>query len=131
MSPRRILLAEDEEFVAELLALRLRDAGYEVVVIADGLQVEAAAAAQTPDLMVCDIWLPGRDGLQIIERLVAGGARFPIVAMTASRYGAETQRALELGAVAALHKPFGFEVLLATVRDHLAAAGGPGTPPRH
>lgn len=129
MRPARILLAEDEEFVAELLALRLRESGYEVEVVGHGLDIEPAAGARPPDLMICDIWLPGRDGLQVIENLKASGARFPIIAMTASRYGAETRKALELGAVAALHKPFGFDVLLATVRNHLSEAGQSPAPP--
>lgn len=128
MTAQRILLAEDEEFVADLLAMRLRGAGYEVDILNDGRMVEPTAAAQPPDLLLCDIWLPGRDGLQVIQSLVASGARFPIIAMTASRYGAETRRAMELGAVAALHKPFGFEVLLATVRDHLGGGEVEGAP---
>lgn len=116
----RILVVEDEDLVADLLTLRLGQNGFEAEVRRDGPSALAYARSNPPDLLLCDIWLPGCDGLEVIETLRASGATYPIVVMTASRYGGETARALDLGAVAALHKPFLFELLLSTLKTHLS-----------
>lgn len=125
--PARILVVEDEDLVADLLVMRLMQSGYHVEARRDGPSAREQAQSESPDMMICDIWLPGCTGLDLIRDLRAAGATFPIVAMTASRYGAEAAQALELGAVAVLHKPFSFDLLLSTVRSHLpqAAADGP------
>lgn len=122
----RVLVVEDEDLLADIILVRLRENGFLAQASRDGPSAIVNALSDPPDLLLCDIWLPGLDGLEVIRALRAAGAAYPIIVMTASRYGDETEMALELGAVAALHKPFPFNLLLSTVQTHLrAAASGP------
>jgi DNA-binding response OmpR family regulator len=127
-----ILLIDDDPGIRQVAAALLRQAGYEVTVVADadlGLQ---AYRARQPDLVITDVVMPDRDGIEVI--LALRGQPTPILAI--SGYGA---RGLDLsgdvrllGAVGLLEKPFTRDELLAAVRAALEAPGArsavpPGT----
>ena len=64
----RILVVEDESAIAELVAINLRHAGFEVAIAADAEQAQAEVDAVVPDLVILDWMLPGQSGLQLARR---------------------------------------------------------------
>ena len=112
---RHILVVDDDSDLREQISAYLRDHGYQVHAVADGVGVEAALAAAPIDLVVLDQMLPGEDGLSICRRLSAAGG--PAIIML-SALGEEVDRVLglELGADDYLAKPCSPRELLARVR---------------
>jgi two-component system, OmpR family, alkaline phosphatase synthesis response regulator PhoP len=125
-----ILVVEDEMKIARLVRDYLVDAGFEVIVAGDGGAAVSAAHGQRPDLIVLDLGLPGRDGLDVTRDLRRTSA-VPIVMLTAR--GDESDRivGLELGADDYVVKPCSPKELVARVRAVLRrtatarAAAGP------
>ena len=125
---KRILVVEDESKIARLVRDYLEHAGFEVVLASDGEVALAEARRARPDLVVLDLGLPGRDGLDV-ARSLRGTSNVPIVMLTAR--GEETDRVvgLELGADDYVVKPFSPRELVARVRAVLRrteAAGARG-----
>ena len=112
---RRILVVEDEMQIARLVRDYLEHAGFEVVVAGDGETGLASARGSKPDLVILDLRLPGRDGLDV-AREIRGRSNVPIVMLTAR--GEESDRivGLELGADDYVVKPFSPKELVARVR---------------
>jgi DNA-binding response OmpR family regulator len=110
-----VLVVEDELEIARVVRDYLRTAGFEVIVVADGESAVASVRSARPDLMVLDLGLPGRDGLDV-AREVRRWSSTPIVVVTAR--GEETDRivGLELGADDYVVKPFSPRELVARVR---------------
>ena len=79
----RLLVVEDEPNILELLSASLRYAGFDVVTAAAGTEAVQAAQRHRPDLIVLDVMLPDMDGFDVIRRLRGGGARIPVVFLTA------------------------------------------------
>ena len=126
---KKILVVEDETKIARLVRDYLEHAGFEAVVVGDGETALASARRSRPDLVVLDLGLPGRDGLDV-ARVLRRTSSVPIVMLTAR--GDETDRVvgLELGADDYVVKPFSPKELVARVRAVLrrtqaARAGGP------
>lgn len=126
MDRRRILIAEDNALVGELLELRLQGAGYETRLCPDGAEAAEAMLAYRPHVLIADIQLPGLNGLDLLGRVRQNPetARIPAIIMTAYRYGGEVERARALGAQAVVRKPFEFDDLLRQV-SRLAAGWRP------
>ncbi len=125
---RKILVVEDEGKIARLVRDYLEHAGFEVMVAGDGEVALAEARRSRPDLVVLDLGLPGRDGLDVARGL-RRVSNVPIVMLTAR--GDETDRivGLELGADDYVVKPFSPKELVARVRAVLrrtetASSGG-------
>lgn len=116
-SPRRILIAEDDPLVGELLELRFQGEGFETRLCPDGAQAADAVRTYRPDLLIADIQLPGLDGLELLRRVRQdpATAALPAIIMTAYRYGGEAEQAQALGAGAVVRKPFEFSELLRQV----------------
>jgi DNA-binding response OmpR family regulator len=132
---RRILLVEDDADTRHAIAVRLRSAGYEVIVAGDGHSAVVHAQKDRPDLILLDLGLPGGDGFSVMKRLDALGLRAvaPVIVLTARAGSDDTQRALAAGAVLVLHKPVDNEQLLAAIAANVAqspatVAGEPSAP---
>ena len=67
--PARLLIVDDESGIRESLGALLRDEGYEVATVASGEECLAQIEQRTFDLILLDVWLPGLDGLSVLERL--------------------------------------------------------------
>jgi len=112
----RLLLVEDEPALARGLADNFRDEGYDVRVVGRGDEVLAALRDAPPDLVVLDIMLPGRSGLDVLRDLRAAGETLPVLMLTAKADVVDRVVGLELGADDYLPKPFAVRELLARVR---------------
>lgn len=115
MAKSRILLVDDDGSLLDVLSLAFEDAGYEVVTARDGLAGLTAVGERRPDLMVCDVVMPGLDGLSLCRRLRDKGARLPILVLTSRDTEVDEALGLELGADDYVAKPFSTRVLLARV----------------
>ncbi len=113
-----ILLVEDDDELADLVADYLRDSDFLVEVIADGAAAEDAVRRLDPDLVILDLMLPNKDGLQICRNLRTWYRR-PILLLTARSGWVDEIVGLELGADDYLGKPVEPRLLLARVRSLL------------
>jgi len=118
----KILVVEDNEEVRELLCRILSLEGYQVDKVASAAAGLEAIRSSTPALVVTDLLMPDRDGLELIMEIRRSRAGLPIVAVSAGgRIGASTylRMAEKLGADRVLTKPFQPEDLLGMVRELL------------
>jgi DNA-binding response OmpR family regulator len=127
----RILIAEDEPRLAAFLEKGLRSSGFVTSVVGDGVAAAAAAADSEFDLMILDLGLPGKDGLEVLRELRAGGSRLPVIILTARDDTSDRVAGLEAGADDYIGKPFHFEELIARVRVRLRAEQSTGGESRH
>jgi DNA-binding response OmpR family regulator len=122
MHMKRILVAEDQADIRNLLVLNLRSAGYDVSEVADGLAALASESERSNDLLVLDLMMPGMDGLELCKTLRARGCSTPILMLTAKSTELDRVLGLELGADDYLTKPFSLAELLARVKALLRRA---------
>ncbi len=127
---QEILIVEDEPKLAALLQDYLHAAGFSTRVLADGREVVPAVRAAPPALLLLDLMLPGRDGLEVCREL-RGFTGVPIIMMTARVEEIDRLLGLELGADDYICKPYSPREVVARVRavlrrqsDSPAAAGG-------
>jgi len=111
----RILIIEDEAYIADFLRRGLLYEGYAVEVAYDGETGLAAARDRPPDLVILDLMLPGIDGMEVCRRLRAA-SDVPILMLTAKDAVPDRVAGLDAGADDYLVKPFDFEELLARLR---------------
>ena len=119
----RVLLVEDDERLAELIAEYLGRNGLDLHWIRRGDTAVEATHDMAPDLLLLDVMLPGLDGFEICRELRARGATLPIVFLTARDEDFDRVVGLELGADEFIPKPVQPRVLLAHVRAILRRAG--------
>ena len=116
MKQRRILLVEDEQDIAELVSLHLRDLCDEFVVASDGFEGMRLATSETWSLAILDLCLPGPDGLEICRAIRREGPYQPILMLTSKSAELDRVLGLETGADDYLTKPFSVLELVARVR---------------
>ena len=120
---RRVLLIEDETNIAEAIRFILSRDGCEVQVQSDGNEGLAAVAAFAPDVVVLDLMLPGKSGLEILTALRANPltAALPVLMLTAKGQGRDREAAERAGVSAFMTNPFANADIRAAVRDLLGA----------
>jgi CheY-like chemotaxis protein len=111
MAGTRVLVADDDARLAELISRYLIMEGYEVETVADGLAAVERATAEPPDLVILDIMMPGIDGLEACRRIRANLATAELPVLVVSALGEEEATARRAGASATLKKPFVLPVL--------------------
>ena len=112
----RLLLVEDDVMVASGMKLGLCDAGYTVDWVGSGERAVQALEAESFDLAIVDIGLPGMDGLQLTQRIRASGCTMPVLILTARDALQDRVQGLDLGADDYMLKPFELPELLARLR---------------
>jgi DNA-binding response OmpR family regulator len=122
MDMRKILIAEDQTDIRNVLVLNLRNAGYDVTAVHDGLAALAIQTATPHHLLVLDLMMPGLDGLEVCKKLRAQNCSTPILMLTAKSTELDRVLGLELGADDYLTKPFSLAELLARVKALLRRA---------
>lgn len=112
----RILLVEDEPTAARMLAKGLREETYAVDLAEDGEVALYQASINDYDLILLDINLPGKNGLEVCRELRGGGSKVPVLMLTARDSVQDRIAGLDTGADDYLTKPYAFHELLARVR---------------
>ena len=112
----RILIAEDQRDLNQLLKKRLKEAGYSVDACFDGAAVFDYLLGAEYDALVLDIMMPKVDGIQVVRRLRREGNQVPVLLLTARDSIEDRVAGLDAGADDYLIKPFAFEELLARLR---------------
>ena len=112
----RILVAEDESKVAAHIRHGLEEAGYAVDVAADGTEALWLAGNNPYDAMVCDVMMPGHDGVTVVRQLRRQGVRTAVIFLTARHELPDRVAGLDAGADDYLAKPFSMIELLARLR---------------
>ncbi|MBN6187271.1 response regulator transcription factor [Aneurinibacillus sp. BA2021] len=123
----KVMVVDDERPIADILQFTLEKEGYDVVCAYDGDEAVALAEKEKPDLILLDIMLPGKDGMEVC-RMVRRTSNVPIIMLTAKDSELDKVLGLELGADDYVTKPFSSRELLARIkanlRRHVKDAGG-------
>ncbi len=126
----RVLVAEDDQVIADFVAQGLREAGYAVDVASTGTEALRLASGGGYDAAVIDVMLPGLDGLSLIEQLRAKKIQTPVLILSARHSVDDRVKGLQAGGDDYLTKPFAFAELLARVQALLRRAGATTEPTR-
>lgn len=122
---RSVLIVDDEEATAWALAESLREEGFITSTAASAAEACAAHASEPADLVIADLRLPDGDGLELLERLRAGGRR-PLAIVISAWGGPEiSERLRRSGALACVRKPFDVEQVKYLVARALAGESAP------
>jgi two-component system alkaline phosphatase synthesis response regulator PhoP len=126
MAKQKILVVDDEEDILELLRFNLAKEGYDVSTESTGEEALSTARAESPDLILLDLMLPGMDGLEVARRLKGEPStkNLPIVMLTAKGEESDIVAGLELGADDYITKPFSRKVLASRIRAVLRRKQG-------
>lgn len=119
--PRRILVFEDNPSLQTLLRLFFTKRGFEVQVEDDAVDAVADVARFQPALIIMDLIMPGKDGLQACVELRQSGVKAPIVMLTSKNLAEDRDRCLAAGANAYILKPFDPKTLDQVLTPLLAA----------
>jgi two-component system response regulator BaeR len=120
---KNILIIEDEEKLALVLSDYLKQAGFKTSILGNGLEVIPRVREDMPDLMILDLMLPGRDGIDICKD-IRSFSNLPIIMLTARVEEIDRLLGLELGADDYICKPFSPREVVARVKAVLRRAGG-------
>jgi CheY-like chemotaxis protein len=124
MAMKTVLLIDDDNIFLLTIGVRLKSMGYTVYAAKDAVNAISAVRKNNPDVIVLDVSLPAGDGFMVAERLqkLISTATTPIIFVTASEKPGLRERAMKVGAVAFLKKPFD----ATTLADAIESALSPG-----
>jgi DNA-binding response OmpR family regulator len=120
----RVLVIEDDPYIARLLTLQLQHRNLKVQCESDGPSGLKAARVFEPELVILDIMLPGMDGVGVLKKLRQSGNRVPVIMLTARNMPLDEVHSLDLGADDYVTKPFSMETLTARIRSLLRRVEG-------
>jgi DNA-binding response OmpR family regulator len=113
----KILLAEDEKQIGDMIAFKLSNSGHQVVRAPDGEQALTLASRELPDLILLDAMMPGVSGFEVLRRLKGDSSlrAIPVIMVTAKGHERDVLSGLRGGAVDYIVKPFSLKELSARV----------------
>jgi DNA-binding response OmpR family regulator len=113
----KILIAEDEKQIADMISFKLSNSGHQVVRAIDGEQAMVFAAREQPDLILLDAMMPGLNGFEVLRRLKNDPAlrSVPVIMVTAKGHERDVLSGLQGGATDYIVKPFSLKELSARV----------------
>jgi len=124
----RVLLVEDDAMIGEAVLDLLRSEHYAVDWVRDGVMADQAAKTETYDLILLDLGLPGRDGLEVLRSLRARRSTVPVLVATARDAVADRVAGLDAGADDYIVKPYDTDELLARIRALIRRSAGRAEP---
>ena len=121
MSGNKVLIADDEIHIVHVVAIKLRNNGYEVVAASNGAEAYDLACSESPDIIVTDCQMPFMTGLELIEKLRANEQTkdVPVILLTARSFAIPQEVQDSLKVEACLSKPFSPKELLKSIQDIL------------
>ena len=119
----KLLLAEDERMLAEILADTLSDRGFDVRLAGDGEQALALWRELKPDIVVSDVMMPKMDGFTLVKRMRAEGSRAPVLFLTARSATEDVVKGFSVGGNDFLRKPFALDELIVRLQALLGRLG--------
>ncbi len=124
MIDKKILVADDESHILNVVSLKLRNAGFTVVTACDGQEAYDLAHSEHPDLIITDYHMPQLSGIELCQKLKQdpATANIPAIMLTARGYHLEPADTEQSGIVKMLSKPFSPRQLLSTVEEVLGIA---------
>ena len=119
MPDKKVLVADDEIHIVQVVAIKLRNNGFEVVTAENGAEALELAMSEKPDVLVTDFQMPLMTGLELVENLRSNPdtADIPVVMLTARGFAIEDETKEKLRISACLSKPFSPRELLQNVRE--------------
>jgi len=121
MEKPKVLIVDDEIHIIHVVAIKLRNNGFEVFTAENGLEAFESACQETPDIIVTDVQMPLVTGLELVEKLRQNEATkdVPVIMLTAREFAIETGEQERLQISGCLSKPFSPKELLKSVEDVL------------
>ena len=116
---KTVLIVDDEPDILKMTEFRVKKAGYNTVVAADGHEALRKASSKAPDLILLDYRLPGMDGVEVYKRLQSSGlGDIPVIFLSASKGNEDLlEKMREIGAEHSLIKPYEPQELLGKIRE--------------
>ena len=124
----RILIIEDNEDVLNCMKIKLGSTGLYVDIANNGIEGEEKAYVNEYDLILLDLFLPDKDGIEILEYLRKEGVQTPIIIITANNSAKDISNILNLGADDYIVKPFDYDILEARIHAVIRRVNGRATP---
>jgi DNA-binding response OmpR family regulator len=121
MTGKKVLIFEDNSSIRKLLELFFKKRGFNTVLAEDGVDAVQLAADNGPDLIVMDLIMPGKDGIEAARDLRSAGVKTPIIMMTSKAYTDDKKRAIDAGVTVYMLKPFNPAKFEETIRPLLSA----------
>ncbi len=121
MADKRVLVVDDEIHIVHVVAIKLRNNGYEVISADNGAEAYDLALNDKPDIIVTDFQMPIMSGMELIEKLRQNDAtkNIPVIMLTARSFAVPQEQQDELHISACLSKPFSPKELLGQIEDIL------------
>jgi len=121
MAERKVLVADDEIHIVHVVAIKLRNNGFEVISAANGAEAFELACEEKPDIIVTDFQMPVMTGLQLVEKLrqCEQTKDIPVIMLTARGFAVEDRQKKDLQISELLSKPFSPKELLRSIEDIL------------
>lgn len=121
MTGKKVLIADDEIHIIHVVAIKLRNNGYEVIAANNGAEAYELACSEHPDIVVTDYQMPFVTGIELIEKLRKNEAtmHIPTILLTARSFAITQEMQETLGVQECLSKPFSPKELLKTIEDIL------------
>ncbi|MES5811775.1 response regulator transcription factor [Mammaliicoccus sciuri] len=120
---QKVLVVDDEQSIVTLLKYNIEQAGYQVIVAYDGVQALEKVNEEKPDLVVLDVMLPEKDGIEVCKTIQSDKNQVPILMLTAKDDEFDRVLGLELGADDYMTKPFSPREVVARVKAILRRVG--------
>ena len=124
MAKERVLIVDDEKNIVSSLQEILNDEGYEIVTAEDGLDALEMIQSEPPDLVLLDIWIPGMDGIEVLQAIKTYHPEIEVLVMSGHGTIDTAVKATKLGACDFIEKPFSLNQLVLSVTKALKQRKG-------
>ena len=121
MTPRKVLVVDDEVHIVHVVAIKLRNNGYEPITAGNGQEAYDLACRENPDIIIADYMMPVMTGLELLEKLRENEAtrNIPFILLTARNFAIDDVNQQRLNVSQCITKPFSPKELLRNIEDIL------------